>query len=89
MKKEEVLEITRLLTENSEELKPVIKGICNVAEDLTKEFKPIIQKFIDFMVDEQIRIYVRFINAGFRPEDAMLLTLNAKVSLDSINTKKK
>lgn len=81
--KEEVMEVIELLKDASE-YKPLVKIFIDVIESYGSEIRRLPDAFIAYSNEKTVESFQYFLNEGFSREEAMLLTIDAKASLQKI-----
>lgn len=74
-KAEDLKEIIQII-EIADEFVPIVKKGVEKSNTLLREFRPLIDNFVDYIADSKIKMINKYLDSGFSRDEAILMTLD-------------
>lgn len=72
---EDIKKIMQII-EAADEFVPVVKVAVEKSNNLLSELRPLLDNFIDYIVDSKIKMVNKYVDNGFTKDEAILMTLD-------------
>lgn len=78
--KEDLQELLEFV-DNAEEFRPVVRIFLNILKSYAGEFKEITEAIRHYIIENRIKTIEQYEKAGFKTDDAILMTLDGIMAL--------